>query len=167
MTIESTPTAEPTESQSALPAPSESPTAAPQQPKTVTLAEITSGTIDLASDADGLVLTAALLEEVVFYLAPLDAPVNQGTLQIDTQVRRIEILVVELATVSFTAAEIGNLIEFTLVIPGFEPSTMTVTVAKQDLAWIGWISLAATVSLGFLAGWFILSSRRRKTREAK
>lgn len=167
MTVESTPEPEPepTETQTALPAPSETPTARPQQPKTVTLTEITSGTIELAPGSDGVVLPAALLQEVVFTLAPAEAPLNQATLQIDTQVRRIEILVVELATVSFTAAEIGNKIEFTLVIPGFEPTSLTVSVEKQDLAWIGWVSLAATVAAAFLVIWFILAlSRRRKAR---
>lgn len=167
VTVESTPEPEPkpTETQTALPAPSESPAARPLQPKTVTLTEITSGTIELAPGSDGVVLPAALLEEVVFTLAPADAPLDQGTLQIDTQVRRIEILVVELATVSFTAAEIGNTIEFTLVIPGFEPSSLTVSVDKQDLAWIGWISLAATAAAALLAIWFILAFRRRSKRK--
>lgn len=155
------PSAEPTETQTAAPSPtrSESPAA---QPKTVTISEVTEGTIALAPGEEAVVLPAALLEEVVFTLAPLGAPLEEGTLQIDTQLRRIEILVVELATVTFTAAEIGDVIEFTLVIPGFEPSSMTVQVQKQDLAWLGWISLAASVAAISIVLWLILLLRRRR-----
>lgn len=144
------------------PEPTETVTARPQQPKTVTITEITSGQIELTPGQDAVVLPAALLEEVVFTLAPADAPLDQGVLQIDTQVRRLEILVVELGTVTFSAAELGNSIEFTLVIPGFEPNSLTVQVSKGDLAFAGWLSLAATLVVASLVLWFILGARRRR-----
>ena len=153
------PTAEPTQTPTA--APSQSPAPTPR-PKTVTFTEVTEGAIELADGEDTVILPAALLEEVVFALAPLDAPINQGTLRIDTQLRRIEILVIELATVTFTAAEIGELIEFTLLIPGFESSSMTVLVKKQSVAWFGWIALAVGLTAASVIFWFILLARRRR-----
>lgn len=132
----------------------------------MTIEEINAGGITLTPGQDVVVLPAALLEEVVFSLAPLAAPLDEGVLQIDTEIRRIEILVVELATVSFTAAEIGNSIEFTLVIPGFEPSSMTVLVEKQDLAWISWVALFTTLAIVAFVSWFIIAARRRRRKDA-
>lgn len=165
VTAESTPTREPTATSAPAETQSPEPTqtaAAAAAPKTVTIEEINAGGITLTPGQDAVVLPAALLQEVVFSLAPLAAPLDEGVLQIDTEIRRIEILVVELATVSFTAAEIGNSIEFTLLIPGFEPSSMTILVDKQDLAWIGRLSLAATLAVLALVFWFILGARRRR-----
>jgi hypothetical protein len=131
-------------------------------PKTVTAEELSTGTIVLAPGQDAIVFTAALLEEVVFQLTPGGATLEQAVLEIDTQVRRIEILAIELATVTFAAAEVGNQIEFTLRVPGFEPSSLTVAVDKQDLVEFGWLALAVTAAVGGLAAWFILAAKRRR-----
>jgi hypothetical protein len=141
--------------------PTESVTAA-AAPKTVTAEELGTGTIVLAPGQDAIVFTAALLEEVVFQLTPGGATLEQAVLEIDTQVRRIEILAIELATVTFTAAEVGNQIEFTLRVPGFEPSSLTVAVDKQDLVEFGWLALAVTAAVGGLVAWFILAAKRRR-----
>jgi hypothetical protein len=131
------------------------------------MSEINSGEIALGSGQQ-LVLTAALLEEVIFTLAPADAAISGGTLVIDTQVRRIEILVIDLGAVSLTAAELGDRIEFTLLIPGFEPSSLSVSVSKADLPWISWAFILGGSLVAALTLWFILvAMRRRKPKELR
>jgi hypothetical protein len=165
---EATPSPQPTvtEEPSSEPESTESPLASPGI-KTVTMSEINSGEIALGSGQQ-LVLTAALLEEVIFTLAPADAAISGGTLVIDTQVRRIEILVIDLGAVSFTAAELGETIEFTLLIPGFEPSSLSVSVSKADLPWISWAFILGGSLVAALTLWFILvAMRRRKPKELR
>lgn len=135
---------------------------APTTPKTVTIEEITGGVIQLGNNQDGLILPAVLLEEVVFALAESGAPVNEGTLRIDTQIRSMEVLVIELGNLSFSASEIGDSIEFTLLIPGFEPRSLSVVVEKQTLNVIIWAILAAAVITAGALVWFLFGYRRRK-----
>ena len=160
--VTSTPTPTPTETSIDVAA------EIPRDPNSQTLVveDISSGAISLQSGEEAVILTAALLEDVVFRLAPLNAPLEEGTLQISTEIRSIEILVLELANVTFTAAEIGSFIEFTLMVPGFEANSLRVIVEKDDLEQTLWV-LSGLLFATLIGGSFVFLLIRRRKSEAK
>lgn len=136
-----------------------------ESPDILFVEEITNGVISLQDGQEVVIFSAALLEDVVFQLAPLGASINAGTLRVQTSVRSVELLVVDLGAISFTAFELGEYVEFTLLIPGFEENSLRVLVSRQDaeqLTWVIFAAAATTAGILLSAFWVIFKRRRRR-----
>ena len=154
------------------PAPAPAPLAAPPAPGpglTILRAdEILNGTITLGADTEEVIVPAFVLSDIASRLAPDGAPLEEGALLIETGATVHAVLLIALGDVRLTAAEMGNSIQFTLNIPGFESSSMTVMVQKQVLIWAFWVQmalLAITMLLVLAALWIFISRNRRDKEE--
>jgi hypothetical protein len=160
---------------SAPPAPTPPPAADPA-PATETSAgpgavflraeEIFEGSITLGTDTKELIVPAFLLQDIAQRLAPDGAPLEEGALVIESGSTMIAVLIIQLGDVRLSAADMGNAIQFTLNIPGFESSSMTVAVQKQALVWAFWIQmglLGVSAAIAVTMVWlFVARNRRRK-----
>ena len=160
---------------SAPPAPTPPPAADPA-PATETSAgpgavflraeEIFEGSITLGTDTKELIVPAFLLQDIAQQLAPDGAPLEEGALVIESGSTMIAVLIIQLGDVRLSAADMGNAIQFTLNIPGFESSSMTVAVQKQALVWAFWIQmglLGVSAAIAVTMVWlFVARNRRRK-----
>jgi len=110
-------------------------------------------------------MPAVLLHDIAVGLLPPGAPLDEGALKIETGQTLLVAMVVSLGDVTLTASELGGFIQFTLIVPGFESNSMTVTVAKQTLAALFWVQvglIAAAVAVGLGLLWWFLGRRNRK-----
>jgi len=141
---------------------------APAGPGAVVLRaeEIFEGTITLGTDTEELIMPAFVLEDIATQLAPDGAPLEEGALVIESGATMIAVLIIQLGDVRLSAADMGNAIQFTLNIPGFESSSMTVAVQKQALIWAFWVQmglLGLSAAIAVTMVWlFIARNRRRK-----
>jgi hypothetical protein len=125
---------------------------------------LAGGTIALSSDMETLMMPAVLLHDIAVGLLPDGAPLDEGALRIETGQTAMVIMIVSLGDVSLSASELGGFIQFTLVVPGFDPSSMSITVTKETLTWLLWIQVALLVAsliaaLLFVA-WFIRRGKK-------
>lgn len=129
--------------------------------------EIFEGTIILGTDTEELILPAFVLQDIATQLAPDGAPLEEGALVIESGSTMIAVLIIQLGDVRLSAADMGNAIQFTLNIPGFESSSMTVAVQKQALIWAFWIQmglLGVSAAVAVAMVWlFVARNRRRKS----
>lgn len=128
--------------------------------------EIFEGTIILGTDTEELIMPAFVLQDIATQLAPDGAPLEEGALVIESGSTMIAVLIIQLGDVRLSAADMGNAIQFTLNIPGFESSSMTVAVQKQALVWAFWIQmglLGLSAAIAVTMVWlFVARNRRRK-----
>jgi len=128
--------------------------------------EIFEGTITLGTDTEELIMPAFVLQDIATQLAPDGAPLEEGALVIESGATMIAVLIIQLGDVRLSAADMGNAIQFTLNIPGFESSSMTVAVQKQALVWAFWIQmglLGVSAAIAVTMVWlFVARNRRRK-----
>jgi hypothetical protein len=124
----------------------------------LTAEQLAGGTIALNGDTETLVMPAVLLHDIAVGLLPQGAPLDEGALKIETAQTAMVIMIVSLGDVSLSASELGGFIQFTLVVPGFDPNSMTITVTKESLNWLLWIQVALLVASLIVAllfiGWF-------------
>ena len=130
--------------------------------------EVFEGTIFMGTDTEELIMPAFVLQDIATRLAPDGAPLDEGALVIESGRAMIPVLMIQLGDVRLAAADMGDTIQFTLNIPGFELSSMSVAVQKQALMWAFWaqlalVSIAAVVAMIF-AWWFFIVMGRRKNR---
>ena len=131
--------------------------------------EIFEGTIVWGADTEELIMPAFVLEDIANQLAPEGAPLEEGALLIESGVTVHAVLLVALGDVRLSAADIGDSIQFTLNIPGFESSSLTVAVQKQALVWAFWAQVGslgvAAVAAIALAWWFVARGRNRRANQ--
>jgi hypothetical protein len=128
--------------------------------------DIFEGTIILGTGTEELIMPAFVLQDIATQLAPDGAPLEEGALVIESGSTMIAVLIIQLGDVRMSAADMGNAIQFTLNIPGFESSSMTVAVQKQALVWAFWIQmglLGVSAAIAVTMVWlFVARNRRRK-----
>ena len=147
--------------------PSSPPAATPAGPGVATLTseELMSGSIALNRGTEAVIMPAVLLHDIAVGLLPPGAPLDEGALKIETGQTLLVVMVVSLGDVTLTASELGGFIQFTLIAPGFESNSMTLTVTKQTLAALFWVQvglIAAAVAVGLGLLWWFLGRRNRK-----
>lgn len=130
--------------------------------------EILGGTIVLGTETEEVIMPAFVLEDIAKQLAPEGAPLQDGSLIIESGRTMIAVLIVSLGDVTMSAADMGDYIQFTLNVPGFEPNTLSVAVQKETLLWAFWIQmglLAVSSLLALMMIWWFVAMRRRKRDE--
>lgn len=161
---------------SSPPAPTPPPAAAPQPPPAIPegpgivvlrAEELFEGAITLGNDTEEVVMPAFVLEDIAQRLAPDGAPLEDGALVIESGATMIAVLIIQLGDVRLAAADMGDYIQFTLNVPGFESSSMTVAVQKQALMLAFWVQmglLAVSAAIAvIMIWWFVAINRRRKS----
>ena len=163
-TREATPTPEPTAEPQ--PEPAVTRAATPRSPRAAVVAseQILRGAISIDNAADQIFMPAVVLEEIAFSIAPPGAPIAQGTMIIESGQARVLIQMVAPGDVGLQVAELGSQLIFTLQIPGFETTSLTVAVERQTVT-----DAALTLALfaGFavlvaVAIWWLLAGRRMR-----
>lgn len=137
--------------------------------KEVSAEELVSGTIVLPQGVEEIVFPAATFERVVFKLDPIGNLLQSdlaasSRLSVVSGITQFELIVNRLADARLSTSDAGDSVQFTLVVPGFEPSTLVVQIEKQ--AAINAALLVAALA-GFSAAAFfaVLAYRRRKREE--
>jgi hypothetical protein len=128
--------------------------------------EIFEGTIILGTSTEELIMPAFVLQDIATQLAPDGAPLEEGALVIESGSTMIAVLIIQLGDVRLSAADMGNAIQFTLNIPGFESSSMTVAVQKQALVWAFWVQmglLGLSAAIAVTMVWLFVARNRRRT----
>jgi hypothetical protein len=131
----------------------------------LTSEELMSGSIALNRGTQAVIMPSVLLHDIAVSLLPPGAPLDEGALKIETGQTVLVVIMVSLGDVTLTASEMGEFIQFTLIAPGFEPNSMTITVTKQTLAALFWVQvglIAAAVAVGLGLLWWFLGRRNRK-----
>lgn len=128
--------------------------------------EIFEGAVILGTDTEELIMPAFVLHDIATQLAPEGAPLEEGALLIESGVTVHAVLLVAVGDVRLSAADIGDSIQFTLNIPGFDSSSLTVAVQKQALVWAFWaqvglLGVAAATAIT-LVWWFVARGRNRR-----
>jgi hypothetical protein len=163
-TVESTPQPEPVVEPE--PEPEVTQAATPRSPRAAVVAadEILRGAIAIDDGADQIFMPALVLEEIALSIAPPGAPISQGSMLIESGQLRVLVQLVAPGDVGLQVAELGNELIFTLQIPGFETTSLTVAVEKRTLANAAWTLalFAAFAILASLAIWWLLVARRRR-----
>ncbi len=161
----SEPTPQPETTTQAEPEPAPAAASAPRSARAAVVAseQILRGAISINGDADQIFMPAIVLEEIAFSIAPPGAPIAQGTMIIESGQARIVIRMIAPGDVGFQVAELGSQLIFTLQIPGFETSSLTVAIEKQTaanalglFAIFGGLAILTAVAL-----WWLLANRRR------
>lgn len=163
--VQPTTTPAPTPQPAADPAPEAEPPVTGAGAVVVRSEELFEGQITVSPDTDEVIMPAVVLEDIANRLVPAGAPLTSGSLLIESGTALVVVLMVQLGDVRLTAADLGDSIQFTLNIPGFEPSSMSVAVQKQTLVWAFWaqmglFALSALVALIIL--WMFIARRRRR-----
>lgn len=136
----------------------------------ITVEEILDGAITLQPGTETIVLPALVLEQVVLLLAPTDnllssTLASESLLEVTTGRISVGTLVSRLTEARIAALDAGDFIQFTLMVPGFEASTMSVRIDKQVVLNVGLLTAAI---LGFAsAGLFALLLLRRRRQSEK
>lgn len=172
------PVVNPPPSPSTPPAPAAPPATTPQPPATspagpgavvLRSEELFEGVITLGNDTEEVIMPAFVLEDIAKHIAPDGAPLEEGALVIESGVTMIAVLIIQLGDVRLAAADMGDYIQFTLNVPGFESTSMSVAVEKQTLVWALWVQLGlfavSAVIAAIMLWWFIALRRRRKRDE--
>lgn len=152
------------------PAPNPAPAADPPAPGPglafLTAQEIFEGAVILGTDTEELIMPAFVLHDIATRLAPEGAPLEEGALLIESGITVHAVLLVAVGDLRLSAADIGNSIQFTLNIPGFDSSSLTLAVQKQTLVWAFWAQLGllgvAAATAITLAWWFVTRGRNRR-----
>jgi hypothetical protein len=128
--------------------------------------EILNGAIFVGTDTQELVMPAFVLMDIANRLAPDGARVEDGALVIATGQMFTSVLLVQLGEVRLAATDMGSTIQFTLNIPGFESTSMSVVLEKQTLtlAFQSVLMVTGGIVAAILAWWFFAMFRRRKNR---
>ena len=130
--------------------------------------ELFEGAITLGNDTEEVIMPAFVLEDIAQRLAPDGAPLEDGALVIESGATMIAVLIIQLGDVRLAAADMGDYIQFTLNVPGFESSSMSVAVQKQALIWAFWVQmglLGLSVAIAFVMIWWFVALKRRRKRE--
>jgi len=161
----SEPTPQPETTTQAEPEPAPAAASAPRSPRAAVVAteQILRGAISIDGDADQIFMPAVVLEEIAFSIAPPAAPIAQGTMIIESGEVRIVIRMIAPGDVGFQVAELGSQLIFTLQIPGFETSSLTVAIEKQTAAnALGLFAIFGGLAiLTAVAIWWLFANRRR------
>lgn len=127
------------------------------------------GALVLDGDAGIVIVPAVVLTGIAEKLAAQGAPIQQGILLIESGSTRVKVLLVSLGDVTLTASELGDYIQFTLNIPGFESNSLKVELKKQTPLEVFWTQvgiIGTLVAVGFgTFWWFVAGKRRRKDKE--
>lgn len=130
--------------------------------------ELFEGVITLGNDTEEVIMPAFVLEDIAKHIAPDGAPLEEGALVIESGVTMIAVLMIQLGDVRLAAADMGDYIQFTLNVPGFESTSMSVAVEKQTLVWALWVQLglfAVSVVIAAIMLWWFIALRRRRKRD--
>lgn len=122
----------------------------------------------LGTDTEEVIMPAFVLEDIANQLAPEGAPLHDGSLIIESGRTMIAVLIVSLGDVTMTAADMGDYIQFTLNVPGFESNSLSVAVQKETLLWAFWVQmglLAVSAVIAFIMIWWFVALRRRRKRD--
>lgn len=128
--------------------------------------EILNGAIFVGTDTQELVMPAFVLMDIANRLAPDGARVEDGALVIATGQMFTSVLLVQLGEVRLAATDMGSTIQFTLNIPGFESTSMSVVLEKQTLtlAFQSVLMVTGGIVAAIFAWWFFALLRRGKNR---
>ena len=128
--------------------------------------EILNGAIFVGTDTQELVMPAFVLMDIANRMAPDGARVEDGALVIATGQMFTSVLLVQLGEVRLAATDMGSTIQFTLNIPGFESTSMSVVLEKQTLtlAFQSVLMVTGGIVAAIFAWWFFALLRRGKNR---
>jgi hypothetical protein len=157
----------PPASPAAPPAASPAPIAeVPARPGALVVAteELLAGTIVIGTDTEELIMPAFVLMDIANRMVPNGARVEDGSLVIASGQMFTSVLLIQLGDVRLAATDMGSTIEFTLNIPGFESTSMSVVVEKQTLtlAFQSVLVVTGSIVAAILAWWFFAFTRRKK-----
>lgn len=127
--------------------------------------EIFNGAIFVGADTQELVMPAFVLMDIANRMAPNGARVQDGALVIATGQMFTSVLLIQLGEVRLAASDMGSTIQFTLNIPGFESTSMSVVVEKQTLtlAFQSVLMVTGGIVAAIFAWWFFAFLRNQRS----